>query len=294
MNIKAIIEFIDNYLIRTDRESIDPVEANALLDKEGLLPDSEDRPGMPLRKLLRKGQIPHAYQAGGKSSRWIIPQSEKKVSGSSNYPSSGNIVQKIRADEEIKKDSRFTPNVPIVVQELKKQLDSARLKYKPEKVKYLLIAEAPPESVDRFFYYEDVHKHDDLFLGVAQALYPVLKNNFIKSGRNKEKKKSILLKLKADGFYLLDLSDLPLSLLKESLSSQLPLLKEKINQVEDKNTKIILIKAPVFDIAFSYLKQNGFRNLVEIRIPFPGQRWQVKFQEKFIQAMKLVNYDGER
>ena len=33
------------------------------------------------------------------------------------------------------------------------QLESARLKYLPEKIKVIKVAEAPPDSIDRFFYY---------------------------------------------------------------------------------------------------------------------------------------------
>lgn len=170
------------------------------------------------------------------------------------------------------------------------KLEMARLKYKPTKVKYLLIAEAPPDSVERFFYYDNVRQHDYLFLGVAQALYPDLKDNFLVSGRNSAIKNSILLKMKADGFYLLDLSDLPLSLMTGDLSSQLPKLFGKITKVADEQTKIILIKATVFDTAYEYLKQRGFKNVVNIRIPFPGQGGQKNFQIKFNEALKLVDY----
>jgi hypothetical protein len=35
-----------------------------------------------------------------------------------------------------------------------KQLESARNKYKPEVIKKLIVGEAPPDSIDRFFYFE--------------------------------------------------------------------------------------------------------------------------------------------
>jgi (p)ppGpp synthase/HD superfamily hydrolase len=34
---------------------------------------------MPLRRLLREGQIPHAYQVRGKGSEWRIPHSRRKI-----------------------------------------------------------------------------------------------------------------------------------------------------------------------------------------------------------------------
>jgi hypothetical protein len=79
-DINAIINYLDTYLTRTGRPSIDPVEANAVLAKAGLLSDSKDRPGKPLRNLLRDGQLPHAFQSGGKGSSWTIPHSSKRTS----------------------------------------------------------------------------------------------------------------------------------------------------------------------------------------------------------------------
>lgn len=71
---------MDIYLTRTGQTSIDPVEANAVLAKAGLLSDGKDRPGKPLRNLLRDGQLPHAFQSGGKGSLWTIPHSSMRTS----------------------------------------------------------------------------------------------------------------------------------------------------------------------------------------------------------------------
>jgi hypothetical protein len=281
----TIIKYIDDYLSRTGLPDIDPVEANAILAKAGILCDSKDRPGKPLRDLLRKGQLPHAFQSGGKGSSWIIPHSCKLATTLSNYPTSNQPKNKI-----ISTASKAKSSITVDIAQLIKQLEKARLKYKPDIVRYLLIAEAPPDSIERFFYYDNVHQHDYLFLGVAQTLYPHLKETFLASGRSSEIKNSILLKLKADGFYLLDLSELPLSLLNGDLYSQLPNLIEKLNQVANKQTNIILIKATVYDTAFQHLQGEGFENIVEVRIPFPGQGGQKLFQTKFHEALKLVGY----
>lgn len=73
MNTSAIIKFLDNHLIKNRLRSVTAVEANALLEKAKLLKDSKDRPGKPLRDLLRKGLIPHAYQIESSRS-WVIPR----------------------------------------------------------------------------------------------------------------------------------------------------------------------------------------------------------------------------
>lgn len=286
MNITAIISHLDKYLLQTGQQSIGPVEGNAILAKAGLSKDSDLRKGKPLRDILRSGKIPHAYQAGGKGSEWTIPNSNKGKAAISNYltvkqPSKKVVVAKVQTQ------------IPSTIDttQLKKQLEKARLKYKPETVKYLLIAEAAPDSIDRFFYYENVRQHDYLFLGVAQALYPDLKDNFLASGRSSDIKTSILKTLQTNGFYLLDLSELPLSLMKGDLTFQLPTLIENIKKVIDEKTKIILIKATVYDTAFSYLQQEGMRNLIDVRIPFPGQGGQTLFQQKFKEALKLAGHN---
>ncbi len=282
--MSEITKFIDDYLTKSGRADIDPIEANALLAKAGILKDSKDRPGKPLRDLLRKGQLPHAFQAGGKGSSWTIPHSSNGKSSVSNYSST---KQKTKKTTTVKRTK--TTETTTDISRLKKQLEKARQKYKPETVKFLLVAEAPPDSLERFFYYDNVRQHDYLFLGVAEALYPKPKEQFLLSGRSREIKNSILQTLQQDGFYLLDLSELPLSLLDTDLQSQLPSLVEKINSVADDNTQIILIKANVYDVAFDYLKQK-IKNVINQRITFPGQGGQRKFQDEFKQALKEAHY----
>ncbi len=45
-------------MIRNTQPDITAVDANKILAQVGLLSDSKDRPGLPLRKLLREGKIP--------------------------------------------------------------------------------------------------------------------------------------------------------------------------------------------------------------------------------------------
>ena len=73
--MNAISNFLNEYLQKTGRKSVGAVEANALLDKAGILKDNPQKPGLPLRNKLRKGELPHAYQVSGKVSEWVIPLS---------------------------------------------------------------------------------------------------------------------------------------------------------------------------------------------------------------------------
>jgi hypothetical protein len=72
-DIKEIISAIDEFLEKKNLLTTKPVEINQYLDKKGVLKDSSLRPGKPIRALLRKGKIPHAYQTG---SKWFIPHSK--------------------------------------------------------------------------------------------------------------------------------------------------------------------------------------------------------------------------
>lgn len=73
-DIEKIIKAIDEFLERKHQKTTTPVEINEYLETKGLLNDSTSRPGLPIRNILRKGQIPHAYQIGV---NWQIPHSEK-------------------------------------------------------------------------------------------------------------------------------------------------------------------------------------------------------------------------
>jgi len=271
-DINKIIEFLDEYIDKSKITHLTPIEANRLLEQAGLLDDSKSRPGKPLRILLRKGLISHAYQPTGQGSNWFIPHSQ-------------NIIDQ----NNIAEDKRNEINAKINgFNAILDQLNNARQKYKPKKIKCLFIGEAPPDSLDRFFYFEDVKKADELFLGIMENLYPELKDEYLASGRPTDLKERILLKFKYDGFYLLDVSELPLDLLDGELASEVPYLIQRLEKTISKHTPVILIKATTFDVAHTALINKGYKKCSSIRIPFPDQDNQAKFREEFSEALKIL------
>lgn len=106
-DIIRIIKAIDEFLERKHQQITTPVEINPYLETKGLLNDSASRPGLPIRKILRKGQIPHAYQIGvnwqiphsGKSSRNLKPipksNSEKETNPDKTFSVSGHKLSPI-------------------------------------------------------------------------------------------------------------------------------------------------------------------------------------------------------
>jgi len=271
-DINKIIEFLDEYINNSKITHLTPVEANRLLDQAGLLNDSKSRPGKPLRTLLRKGLISHAYQPTDRGSNWFIPHSK-------------NIINQ----NGISEDKRNEINAKINgFNDILDQLDNAREKYRPKNIKCLFIGEAPPDSLDRYFYFEDVKRADYLFLGIMEILYPELKDEYISSRRPTGLKEKMLIKFKDDGFYLLDVSELPLSLLDGNLASEVPYLIQRLEKTISKNTPIIMIKVTTFDVTYTELIKKGYKNCSSIRMPFPGQGNQIKFREKFSEALKIL------
>lgn len=108
------------------------------------------------------------------------------------------------------------------------KVSDARLKYKPQKIKILFVAEAPPkETSDRFFYYEVVAKGDSLFLEMMKVLYP---KDFTVAKVVRLQKKIFLDKFKEDGYYLIDSTDTPMehkSLTYKKKKSKRPCLHSK-------------------------------------------------------------------
>lgn len=160
------------------------------------------------------------------------------------------------------------------------KIKKARLKYEPERIKYLLIAEAPPNDVERFFYYEDVKEKDFLFLGVMEVLYPDLKSKYLLGMRDKQLKKEMLEQFKLDGFYLVDLSDKPLSttIITKKMTK---LFLAKLDELVDKETKIVLIKINIFEMLFPLINARFEDQVANYRLPFPSSGQQGRFRIMF-------------
>lgn len=94
VDITRIIKAIDKFLEIKHQDTTTPVEINPYLEKEGILNDSALRPGKPIREILRKGKIPHAYQIGV---HWSIPHS-------------GNNSKNIKPTNNPKANIKIKPN----------------------------------------------------------------------------------------------------------------------------------------------------------------------------------------
>lgn len=171
------------------------------------------------------------------------------------------------------------------------RFEAARQKYKPERIKYLFVAETPPKSTsDRFFYFENVSTQDSLFLETMKCLYP---NQTGEMGITtiRTNKGLFLDRFKNDGFYLIDSIDEPFEARYSSsqkvrlIQSAQSLLLDKIRKLCDKNTKVILIAATVFKANYDFLISHQINVINRESIDFPGSGGQKKFRVKLKQIL---------
>lgn len=168
---------------------------------------------------------------------------------------------------------------------LKEVYASASNRYKPRHIKLLFLTEAPPNSLERYFYFEEVKTHDSLFLEIMGVLYPEQKKRYLASGREVDLKKDLLENFKEDGYWLMNLSELPLGLMQRPPESYLPLLLERLKKHITKKTPIVLIKTNIYDLCYPVLMANGYNANIE-RIPFPGSGQQGVFRANFKKAIQ--------
>jgi hypothetical protein len=150
--------------------------------------------------------------------------------------------------------------------------ETAALRYKPETIKLLLVAEAPPASLHRYFYFDDVREQDSLFRYVCRGV--------LRKEPNRQLKGTLREDLRNRGVYLIDLKEEPVD--GTPLDRFVPGLVERCGNLNPQ--KIILIKAAVFDAAYAALLAAG-RPVSSVRVPFPGSGRQREFEAAFRQAL---------
>ena len=150
-------------------------------------------------------------------------------------------------------------------------------RFRPEKVRLLLVAEAPPRSRDRYFYFRAVSAHDSLFRYVVKGLYGFTPDRVTKP--------ELLQRLSSDGVYLIDLSEAPEGV--SDLRGVVPGLIARCRALRPE--AIVVIKTRVYDAAFASLRSAGLP-VVDRRIPFPGSGQQQRFEEEFAKALVSVGW----
>lgn len=160
----------------------------------------------------------------------------------------------------------------------RRRRDVARAKYKPERVELLLVAEAPPSALDRYFYFEVVPDQDSLFRHVVRAMLGI--------EPNRAHKASELRRLADRGVFLIDLKLEP-KRPGERLDAYVPDLVRRAVALRPRH--VITIKANVCDLTRQPLRDAGL-HVVEERVPFPGSCRQQRFLERMRTALDAIDW----
>jgi len=167
--------------------------------------------------------------------------------------------------------------------------EDVRRKYKPKRIKVLLIAESPPpapniQSSRQFYYSDRIRKDDRLFTNTIKALYPEAAD--LPESDLQEQKQTWLNKFKDDGWYMIEaleesqVHEVTKAQRQERIRQSIPRLIERVEELTGKDTKIILIKSNVFEAAAEPLRQAGFNVLNTELVDYTGQFNQRAYREK--------------
>lgn len=153
-------------------------------------------------------------------------------------------------------------------------------RYRPEAVRLLIVAHAPPERIERYFYFETVGEKDDLFRYVVKGLFG--------SSPERRDKANWLGRLRDGGVFLVDLLERPYD--GSELAGHVPDLIERVRRLDPEH--VVVIKVDVFDAAYRRLRAAGLP-VVNKRIPFPGSGQQLRFESAFAEAVKAIGWSAQ-
>jgi len=167
--------------------------------------------------------------------------------------------------------------------------EKIRQQYRPKTIKILLIAESPPPSAERassrHFYRTDTVRRDDrLFTNTIKAIYPEAADT--PESELQQQKHQWLQRFQADGFYMIEALETSLEhevtkpQRQELIRQHLPELLHRVGELVTPQTKLILIKSNVFDVAAELLRQAGFTVLNTELVDYPGRFNQRAYRQK--------------
>ncbi len=163
----------------------------------------------------------------------------------------------------------------------------ARRKYRPRKVRFLLIAESPPSS-GGFFYFGTTIGKDHLFRETMKALDLWPNQEPMRKGVDKG---PMLRRFQSKGFYLLDTCGFPVDKLpdgerrKAVLSQTSRLVKDVI---KTDPLHIFIVKSSIFKPVSFVLRESGMQNRVMNAgpVPFPSHGNQQIYRSMLRRALR--------
>lgn len=160
----------------------------------------------------------------------------------------------------------------------RRRREEAADKYKPDPIRLLLIGEAPPEDIDRYFYFQDITSQDALFRYVVRTV--------LETAPSRTEKTRQLQQLGDQGVFLIDLKREP----KAPGENLKPYVADLVGRAQALSPRaIITIKANVCDLTQAPLRAAGL-NVAEHRVPFPGSGQQQLFLSAMRSALTSINW----
>jgi hypothetical protein len=151
--------------------------------------------------------------------------------------------------------------------------------FRPERIKLLLIAEAPPSALDRYFYFLKVQQHDSLFRYVARSV--------LRAAPTRGNKELLLSRLRDAGVFLIDVCLDPI----DDPADLKVCLADVIARAKTLDPDhIILIKATVNEVAYWPMKRAGLP-VVDANVPFPGSGHQIRFEVEMKSALDSIGWN---
>jgi len=162
----------------------------------------------------------------------------------------------------------------------------ARRKYRPRKIRLLLIAESPPSSRG-FFYFPMTIGKDHLFRETMKALDLWPRNEPMRKGVDK---RPMLLRFQSMGLYLLDTCDFPVDKLRpmkrrKAVLQQMPRLIDDV--IEADPPHILVVKSTIFNPVVMALEESGLRSRILNTgpVPFPSHGNQRVYRSSLRRAL---------
>lgn len=167
--------------------------------------------------------------------------------------------------------------------------DQLREQYRPVHIAFLLIAESPPGAANsggsRHFYRSDMIRPEDrLFINTIRALYPETMD--IPQQALEKDKEKWLRHFQLDGWYMIEAleesqaHEVTKPQRQAKIAAALPGLVKRVEKLANKDTKLILIKSNVYEIAATPLREAGFTVLNHELLDYPGRFNQRAYREK--------------
>jgi hypothetical protein len=177
-------------------------------------------------------------------------------------------------------------------------------RYRPDPLRLLFIAEAPPAyKANRLFYFHDVQTGDALFIEMMKVIYGAdigftEGEGFSKPRSAKDvrgRKSDLLDRFMADGYFLIDTSERPMpndatSSIKLALLRQaLPELKIRARELlGDQAIPIVLIGGVTHEACFGPLKEEGYHVINDEMIDHPARGGQLRFRRKLRDTLNRI------